>query len=1621
MKASKALKYDGEFVAAIYFQLPARHKQEWLKFEKNNFKDKWSALMAFLEESYDKAVQEKLLLASINTTEIKKASGLAATVVEDDSSQSDEESQSKEDQRRQRLEDARLKAGKCPLCQLEHTFKTRWTNQMWPSDRFITCKRFNDMSQRQKAEAIESVSGCPRCTSWAHGKNECTSPVIDCKEVINGAQCHKDHSRVVCNSGVAYCLTAKSDSPKVDVFQPTLHYLQDIPINNDTECSRILWDDGSNRVLIDNGFAKEKNLRSRTTTVNMKVVGDTKQVKTNIYEFDLVDMHGVRHSVWGYGIDKIIDPDETIDLNPVRPLFPHIPDEAFHPLPKRRIDILMGLNFNCLFPTGGSGIDAVGNLKVLRSSFGSGWVVGGCHEKLKPNSVKLSTQAATARVAKVSVVPNFDVADLTCSFERITPTVTKVKVDANLAPGFWESDGMGVLPPRKCAKCRQCALKGDCSEGHLIHTLKEQAELQLIRENIKIVGGEVHVTYPFIKDPRCLANNRPVAVKIAVRLWKCLEKENLLSTYNEEIDKYLKRGTFIKLSKEELDTYEGPHQYIVHHAVLKESKSTPCRVVTNSSFNNGGHSLNSCLPKGPNSLNDMLAITLRFRCHPLVFMFDLSKAYNTMRTGIVERHLRRFIWRPSETDEWMDYAIDRVHFGDQSAACQLEVSKQMVADLGSCISEDAATVIKDDTYVDDGASGGTISEVRSLVGTKDENGNFNGTISKILSLGGFVVKDFVVEGDQTLTDDNLLGNGLFGYIWEAKSGLIHVKLSINMSKKVRSVRSKPNLTVTDIPNLATMKMSKRLLLGVANSFGDFLGIAAPYCIKLKLLMKKLYEQDLPLSWDDEIPQELRSAWIEVISEALAQSVLTFPRSTRPINAIGGPRVVSFGDGAFAAFAAAIYLVWEITCDCGLSSCFGHFSSSLLCAKSRVTPLKGYTIPRSEMSGGVLASRLLLTTVKALSKLKQPPVSAIILLDSECIISTLEVSAKKLKPFFHNRRGEMLENIEIANDICPVEPVHHVSGSLNPADVATRGEAKLSDIGVDSFWQVGPSFLRTPRDTWPVTRDFVRVKLPDDELRHPCQLVAASFRAEVLSQKFGSTNMPLTHRVIMDLLYYNNSLESRKRVLSLVMRGWKFSKCDDQLRLPITAQELVDAEKLIFASAMFDTAEALNKGELASLLPQRKGCLIITRGRLGESGLFRVLGVEYLPILMPSSRAAELVMWRAHSGYSGVLHRSVAQTLALSRNCAWIVKGKNLAKKVVFACMICKIERKKLSSQRMSIFKYESLQVCRPWTNVSLDFAGPIIIKGEVNIRSRGKSWILVVVCRNTKAVCLLATSGYSTCDFLCKWEEFVARNGKPKCVVSDRGSQLVRAGMILAEKEKPQNWKWEEVVRKNATTNWQFVPIGSQHQNGLSESLVKVLKKSLHHALKPGTVLKYSELVTLLAKIAHAINSRPIAIGSVSQDSQQEDFLSPITPNQLLLGTSNDDAPPIDYDDTDSLTARLAFVSNVYKTWWRCWYQQVLPTLVPCKKWKTEKRNLEVGDIVFMYYPSNILDDYRLAKVIEVFPDKDELVRTVRVCYRKKDKREDTHSYKPKQLTEEIVSVQRLSVLLPVSEQRSSC
>ena len=165
------------------------------------------------------------------------------------------------------------------------------------------------------------------------------------------------------------------------------------------------------------------------------------------------------------------------------------------------------------------------------------------------------------------------------------------------------------------------------------------------------------------------------------------------------------------------------------------------------------------------------------------------------------------------------------------------------------------------------------------------------------------------------------------------------------------------------------------------------------------------------------------------------------------------------------------------------------------------------------------------------------------------------------------------------------------------------------------------------------------------------------------------------------------------------------------------------------------------------------------------------------------------------------------------------------------------------------------------------------------------------------------------------------------------------------------------------------MPIGSPHFNGLPESTVKVLKKTLRLSLHPGVELTYPELQTLLAKITYTVNSRPLGLATVSPTSQQEDTMMPLTPNHMLLARSSNISPPMEYLPDDRFCTRLAYVAQVEKEWWERWIKVVLPTLFSYKKWKVKKDNMKVGELVMLRYHKQFKDDYCLAKVTELHPD----------------------------------------------------
>ena len=106
----------------------------------------------------------------------------------------------------------------------------------------------------------------------------------------------------------------------------------------------------------------------------------------------------------------------------------------------------------------------------------------------------------------------------------------------------------------------------------------------------------------------------------------------------------------------------------------------------------------------------------------------------------------------------------------------------------------------------------------------------------------------------------------------------------------------------------------------------------------------------------------------------------------------------------------------------------------------------------------------------------------------------------------------------------------------------------------------------------------------------------------------------------------------------------------------------------------------------------------------------------------------------------------------------------------------------------------------------------------------------------------------------------------------------------------------------------------------------------------------------------------------------------------------------------------------VGEQFWRHWIELYAPTLTNQLKWFDAFRQIKVGDVVLVADSNTLRGEYRLARVAEVHPSKDGHIRCATVCYKNFRVGEAVNQYKGAPYTSVKRSVQRLALLVPVSE-----
>ncbi|KAI8432406.1 hypothetical protein MSG28_004803 [Choristoneura fumiferana] len=148
----------------------------------------------------------------------------------------------------------------------------------------------------------------------------------------------------------------------------------------------------------------------------------------------------------------------------------------------------------------------------------------------------------------------------------------------------------------------------------------------------------------------------------------------------------------------------------------------------------------------------------------------------------------------------------------------------------------------------------------------------------------------------------------------------------------------------------------------------------------------------------------------------------------------------FVDASQEAYAACVYVRTTDYSNC--------VTVKLLCAKTRVSPLKVMTIPRLELSAALLGARLV---AKVSEALRCTIHKKTFWSDSTITLGWIKTQPKLLKTFVCNRINEI-------HELTNRNSWRHVPTEMNPADMASRG-VDPSHLLNSSLWWEGPDFLK----------------------------------------------------------------------------------------------------------------------------------------------------------------------------------------------------------------------------------------------------------------------------------------------------------------------------------------------------------------------------------------------------------------------------------------------------------------------------------------------------------------------------------------------------------------------------------
>ena len=1051
---------------------------------------------------------------------------------------------------------------------------------------------------------------------------------------------------------------------------------------------------------------------------------------------------------------------------------------------------------------------------------------------------------------------------------------------------------------------------------------EDELAQKLLESNIKKCGNRYEARLLWRGSNVSMPNNQAMAVSRLKSLEKGLLREpDKAKAYKEVIHQYIENGHARKVFPAELAMDCGKRWFLPHHAVTNPKKSK-IRVVFDAAASFAGISLNDKLLKGPDLLQNLVGVLLRFRQEKIAMVADIEQMFHQIRISENDQPAMSFLWRGLNTSQDPDvYQMTVSIFGMKCspAIANFVLRKTAEDNCGATPQARAAALaVKQNFYMDD------FLRSEPDVQTAKEMQN---EVTKLVALGGFHLAKWISNDDEVM--ENISRSERAHPDLESEVAYQHCALGCMWTPSTDSIGIHSQVSVAS--------STKRGMLQAVASVFDPLGIVSPFTLRAKMLIQKLWV--LKYAWDDQLKDlELDECEIWLSQTKFLQDIV-IPRCLQETGSHGVSRreLHVFCDASENAFAAVAYLL-TITSD-------GLKRSSFVMSRSRLAPLKQLTIVRMELQAAVLAVRLA-NTIK--QEMTMTIDETALWSDSKVVLHYIRNESRRFHTFVANRVSEIQESSKL-------EEWRHIPGKGNPADIGSRGTSLLTLKDMSLWWQ-GPAFLEASRDDWP-EQPVINHALDscDAEVKRTPMVLVVSFEKTkpklVDSTRFSSWSKYI--RVFAWILRFAENLKRKsKRLGQSITSG------------PLSGEEIEKAEICIVREDQATAAQHLQ--HMSPFLDQQGVWRV--GGRLTAAPIAVVS--QHPVILSADSDIVRLIVQDIHER---LMHSGLNHTLNEFRMKHWMPKARGTIKRLLNRCIFCRNRRARPKVPLMANLPEVRFDQSRPFSSVGIDYFGPLQVR---KFRKTEKRYVLLVTCLATRALHLELASALDTDAFLMALRRFIARRGKPKLIYSDRGTNFTSGEKELSEGINAWNQAYITDYLSQRMIEWRWNPPAAPHMGGVWERMVASVKRALRAVLGNQCVSE-DVLHTTLAEVEYMLNGRPLTY--VSSDERDPEAL---TPNHFLLGCSDTGAglPPGVFGEHDLLSRRRWRHSQVLANQlWKRSRKEYLPTLLARQKWRNETNNLEVGDVVLIVDENTPRGLWPLARVVQVHPGSDGRVRSADV------------------------------------------